>query len=403
MDIEAIKALPSFRHLRCFALAVELGGIGRAAEEIGMSQPAASNAIAQLEDLFGVALIVRNTGGNAPSLAGASLHVRTRRFLALLTEGLSEVCLEDARRTRLLAAIRRVHVSSLIAIAESGTFTSAAKYLGISGSALHRAAREFEKLLRCPLFQIHPDGIGVNSAGEALARMFRLAAQEMVQAHEELGQYKEISAAKITLGVLPLLPKRWIARVIARAILDYPGVAIELQEGNHAALVKDLRWGALDLIVGALPPSPSEEDITQEPLFKDPYVLVVRRGHPLTKARALNLQMLTEHDWVVPSHNLPRRAALERFFDTLPSRPRIWLDTSSPGTMIAVMEETDCITVLSRTQLFTDGAPNLEVLPVKFPDSGRKVGITRRRDWLPTPAQKSLLAALTETMPLAMP
>lgn len=165
-----------------------------------MSQPAASYAIARLEALFGAPLLIRNAGGSALTPAGELLHVRTRRFFALLAEGLSEVCTDEARRMRLIGAIRSVHIRGLIAVAEAGTFTNAAKQLNVSGPALHRVVREFEKLLRCQLFQIHAAGIGVNSAGEAMARHFRLATREMVQANEEIGRYSKAPMPRLRLA-----------------------------------------------------------------------------------------------------------------------------------------------------------------------------------------------------------
>jgi LysR family transcriptional regulator of gallate degradation len=397
---DSIDSVPALRHLRCFLLAAELGSIVRAAEEVGMSQPAASNAIARLEHAFGGALLVRRAGGSAPSAAGALLEVRARRFFALLDEAVSQLC-DPGRSSKVSMSIRRVHIRALIAVAETGSFSQAARRLGISGPALHRAARDLEGLLRCPLFQTQPQGIGVNTAGGSFARQLRLAASEIVQAHDEIGGQGKSASGRIAIGVLPLLPKRWIARVIAAAKRSEPDMRVELREGEHAALVRDLRWGALDLIVGALPPHPPEANILQQPLFADPYVLVVRRGHRLAKIRKLTPAMLATQDWIVPSPNLPRRGALERFFATLPGRPRIWLDTASPGTMIAAVAETDCVTLISRTQFLTDGAANLAILPLKMPDSGRTVGITRRRDWLATPAQRSFLEALSNTPPTA--
>jgi LysR family transcriptional regulator, regulator for genes of the gallate degradation pathway len=396
---DLVGVLPSLRQLRCFLLAAEHGSVGRAAEEIGMSQPAASNAVARLEAQFGARLLDRNTAGSVPTPAGEVLHVRAGRFFASLADAFSHVGSDERRSGHLAATMRRVHVRALIAVAETGTFTSAAARLAISGPALHRAARELETLVRAPLFQRRPNGIGVNATGESLARRFRLAAHEIVQAIEELGPNGRVSGTKITAGVLPLLPKRWMARAIVRAKRATAELAVELREASYATLVQELRWGSVDLIIGALPPDPPEADVTQKPLFADPYVLVVRRGHPLTRARRLTRAMLAKHDWVVPSDSLPRRAVVENFFATLPARPRIWLDTSSPGSMTAAVEETDCITLVSRTQLLMDGAPNLAILPVTVPDGGRTVGITQRRDWLPTPVQRAFVDALVRTSP----
>ena len=392
-----LEGLPNLRQLRCFALVVKHGGIGRAAEEIGMSQPAASHAISRLEDLIGTALLVRHPGGSTATRAGELLAVRIGRFLGRLEHALSSACGESAVRPQLLSALRMVHLRAHIAIAETGTFTRAARRLGVSAPALHRAARDLEQLLPRRLYRVGAEGIGVNAAGDALAQQMRLALQELAQAFEEMGHRDVAAPAPVTIGILPLMPKRWVARRIARAKARHPEARVELREGNQAALLQDLRRGDIDLIIGALPPSASGADVIQEPLFADPYVLVVRRGHPLADMASISPEMLAKHDWVVPSHNVPRRIAIERFFATLPVRPRIWLDTSSPGTMMAVLAETDCITLVSRTQLLMDGPAELSVLPVEVPHGGRMVGLTRRKDWLPTPVQQAFLNALSET------
>jgi hypothetical protein len=54
------------------------------------------------------------------------------------------------------------------------------------------------------------------------------------------------------VGIQPLLPKRWIAGVNARAKELHGDSRIEIREANFNVLLKDLRWGAIDFIVGAL-------------------------------------------------------------------------------------------------------------------------------------------------------
>jgi DNA-binding transcriptional LysR family regulator len=202
----------------------------------------------------------------------------------------------------------------------------------------------------------------------------------------------------VTLGILQLVPRRWIARALAHFKQRHPDISIGLREGDNAALSDELRWGALDLIAGALAPK-YDGGFVHEALFADPYVVVARQHHPLMQEPALRADMLTRYAWIVPSHTLPRRRVLEAFFETLPTRPDIWLDTSSPGTMMTIVAETDCITLLSRAQILTDDPAHLAVLPVQVPDNGRTVGLTSRADWLPTLAQRDFLLSLKETMP----
>lgn len=392
---------PSLRQLRCFLAAVETGSIGRAADEIALSQPAVSDAIARLEDAFGVPLLVRRIGGSAASADGVLLARRVRRLFAQLDQGLCTLQADRTLRLKSLVMLRMVHLRAHIAVAEHGTFARAAAHLGLSDAALHRSARALETLIGRDLYRRGADGIGSNAGAKILARHMRLALRELMQAHDEIGRRTAGAPARISMGILPLMPKRWVAGVIARTKAEHPEAGIALREGRYADLLQELHWGAIDVIVGALPPQAAAPDIVEEPLFADPYVLVVRKGHPLADVHTVTRTMLTEHDWVVPSHHLPRRAAIERFFSTLPARPRIWLDTSSPGTMMAVLAETDCITLISRTQWLMDGPADLVVLPVDGFDAGRTVGITRRHDWLPTAVQDRFLRALRESAPLA--
>jgi DNA-binding transcriptional LysR family regulator len=391
--------LPSLRQLRCFLLVEQEGSIGRAAEEMGITQPTASHAIGRLEKQVGAILLIRHADGTALSHTGELFAVRVLRFFDCLKQGISALQLTADLKPD--SKLRMVHLRAHVAIAECGTFTAAARSLGITGPALHRSARELETLLPRQLYKATKAGVGVNAVGEVFARQMRLALSELVQAREEIVHPRPSAPTPIAVGILPLLPKRWIAGVITRAKELHADSRIEIREGNYTVLLKELRWGAIDLIVGALQPSSSDADISQEPLFADPYVVVVRREHPLARLSLVEPEMLLEHDWVIPSYNLPRRAILEEFLSTLPKRPepaKIWLNTNSPGTTLAALAGTDCVTLMSRLQVLMDGL-DLAILPIAAPGSDRVVGISTRKDWLPTQRQQAFLQLCRDMSP----
>ncbi len=62
------------RHLRYFAAVIEEHSIGRAAERLGLTQPALSRQIKDLEREVGVPLLERDARGVSPTLAGDSLY-----------------------------------------------------------------------------------------------------------------------------------------------------------------------------------------------------------------------------------------------------------------------------------------------------------------------------------------
>jgi LysR family transcriptional regulator of gallate degradation len=94
---------------------------------------------------------------------------------------------------------------------------------------------------------------------------------------------------------------------------------------------------------------------------------------------------------------MPRRAAVEAMLQQLPRRPRLVVETSSLSMMMAMLMESDCITLLSRSQI-PPAHPGdaLVALDVNTPDARRTVGVTVRHDWLATAVQEAFLNQLRE-------
>jgi DNA-binding transcriptional LysR family regulator len=75
-----------------YLLAVEKhGGIGKAAEALGMSQPALTKAIQRVEAQAGLALFERTANGVAPTQAGALFMARARRIALEYEDALKEM------------------------------------------------------------------------------------------------------------------------------------------------------------------------------------------------------------------------------------------------------------------------------------------------------------------------
>lgn len=59
--------LPKTQHLVVFQEVIKSGSIGSAARQLGLTQPAVSKIISDIESYFGVEVMVRkNTGVNSP-------------------------------------------------------------------------------------------------------------------------------------------------------------------------------------------------------------------------------------------------------------------------------------------------------------------------------------------------
>ncbi|MCB0864898.1 MAG: LysR family transcriptional regulator [Solirubrobacterales bacterium] len=78
---------PELRHLRYFVAVAEELHFGRAAERVGVAQPALSQQVRRLEAMIGAELFARNTRAVALTPSGAALLPYARRALAEAEQG----------------------------------------------------------------------------------------------------------------------------------------------------------------------------------------------------------------------------------------------------------------------------------------------------------------------------
>jgi DNA-binding transcriptional LysR family regulator len=194
-----------------------------------------------------------------------------------------------------------------------------------------------------------------------------------------------------------MMPKQLLARAIGRMLRLHPGVEIEMEEGSHEYLMATLRNGTADFVIGALRGEGVAPDLIETALFEDPYVVVARSAHKLARAARIKDADLARQHWIIPPRGMPRYAALQALFARLPKRPDAVLETSSLAMMTSALAESDCLSVLSRSQAFTrEFNANIAVLPVEMPWPKRLVGTTTRAGWLPTRIQRRFLTLVRQ-------
>src|SRR5215468_7225045 len=393
--------IPSFRQLLVFEAVARTENVSRAATEVHVSQPAVTQAIARLEREIGAALFRRRNTGCYLTEGGEILQRRTARLFAQLDQALSELCVGIPRAgpANLRSIERKLsqpHVRALLAIAENGSFAAAARALAISEASIHRPARELERILRRPLFQRTAGGLTATRPAAELARRVRLAVQELERAVEEIEASQGRNRGHIRLGLLPLAGAFFVARALKDLGETYPDIRIEVIDGSFDFLIERLRSGGIDFIIGPVRGLHPGLGVVETVLFDDPYALVARRGHPLTRKRQIRRQDLVAYDWVAPPPDTPRRGAYDAIFAGA-SIPRSTLQTSSSNLTRAILTETDRITLLSRHESRAEEEMGfLTVLPFAVPHAARQVQVTTRTDWLPTAVQVRFLQALRD-------
>lgn len=397
--------LPHIRYLYVVSEIYRHGRISSASEAAHLSQPAATQSLARVEAILGVKLFERRPKGMVPTEAGEMFQKRLARILEHLRRGDS---LARKKATRGGSAVPRsafhkfcspVQVRALLAIARTGSFSQAAFELGVSQPGVHRAGRELAALSGLTLFDQTRGGVTLSTAAEAFAHQLRLAVSEFQQSVFEINEFLGRAKTRINLGSLPLSRTSILPSAIDELLGEVgAGMQVNCVDARYHALLKDLRFGELDFLLGALRfPNPAN-DVEQEELFVDDLVIVAAPTHPLAKRKSITLHDTLNYPWIAPPMDTPSGAYLtERLrIQEMPDTP-VRIISSSLVLLRGLLSRGDYISIASRRQIEVEAKNGaLTELPINLPGSGRAIGLTFRTGWSPTPLQKMFLDIIRE-------
>lgn len=392
---------PSLTQIRAFATVAKTKSLSKASAELNVSQSAITQAIAKLEAELGIFLFERRNKGSFLTETGSILNEYTQNFFVHLEEALrnfvpSPYCSNGAPLEAFVRRITKSQIVALIAIREARSFTQAARYAGVSQPSIHRSARSLEAQLNVELFCDTAHGSIVNERGAYLADRLHLAIREFEWAYEKIETQKRQVRGRILVGGLLLAGGGFLASAISQFASFYPDVNIDVSHGSYDVLLEKLRAGSLDFIVGLLKSPPPVDDVIEEALAPDSYVIAVRKNHPLAKRDKITREELASYDWVLPGPTAARRANFDRIFFGLPKIPRSNIESHSLSTILLLLVDSDRMTILTESQLMLDRklGHNLASLNYKLNQPSGFIGVTTRKDLKPTKNQLIFLEFL---------
>jgi DNA-binding transcriptional LysR family regulator len=373
-----------------FESVAHLQGFRRASEECHLSQPAVTQAIAKLEEQLGFPLLVRRASGSYLNEFGVAFHRRIQRLFTQIEEALVELGVPNGRVpiAQIASRISRSEIRSLIAIVENGSFAQAAQALEISQSSLQRSARDLERTLRIPLYIQTASGIVATQTAAEFAGKLKLALREIDWGVDEAEAARGNVGGEIVVGAMLLAGSVVLASVINEFASIYPNADVRILNGNAEDMLRELRAGDVDVVIGLLR-DPKSQGFAHKPLAETPYVVVARHEHPLVTKQNVTLADLTAFDWVIGTQGSSRRVRFEALFKGQP-RPRAHIETCSLPTMRLLLVHSNRLTLLTSYELMYE-EDALTAVPFGPIEPAPCIGLTMRDNWLPTQLQSGFI------------
>ncbi|HEX9858203.1 MAG TPA: LysR substrate-binding domain-containing protein, partial [Paracoccaceae bacterium] len=178
--------------------------------------------------------------------------------------------------------IKLRHIRAFLDIASAGNLSAVARAQGITQPALSRSLAELEVLLGLPLFLRQGRRLVLTEAGT----LFRRHASAGLLALEAGAQalHPGNSGGRLRVGVLPTVATRLFPAIALQFRTLSPDVTLAVESGPHGHLLRLLREGTIDLMVGRMPEAREMADLSFDHLYEEDVVLAARARHPLAAA-----------------------------------------------------------------------------------------------------------------------
>jgi LysR family hydrogen peroxide-inducible transcriptional activator len=284
----------------------------------------------------------------------------------------------------------------LLALAKYGHFGRAAEACAVTQPALSMQIRDLERKLGVAVVERRPGDVVLTDVGREIARR----AEDVLTASRDLVDFAHhrsgLLTGRLTLGVIPSLAPYLLPRILPELQTRFPELRLELRETQTRQLVEDIKSGALDTAMLALPVG--EPDIDTIELFEDLFLLAVPSGDPRVETKRVAVDDIDQSRLILLEEGHCLRDQALAFCATA-ARSRTHgaggtaFGASSLTTVMQMVANGYGVTLIPQIAADVERRDGrVKFLRLEDPQPGRSIGLVFRR----TSPRKADFAALGE-------
>jgi DNA-binding transcriptional LysR family regulator len=273
---------------------------------------------------------------------------------------------------------------------------AAAQDLGITQPALTKAIRRLEESFGVPLFDRQARGVSPTVYGNALLRHARDVKAALGAACEEVEALRSGSAGFVKVGAGPSWQDAVLPEAIAELRTDNPKIRVHVTGAGDNQLKEQLKSGALDLVLAAVPETPRlEPELAWRPLLADEYCVIADVRHPLRKRKMMRPEDLLAYPWILPSSSTYMVGRLHHLLQAARvPMPVPAIETDVISLKLALMRGSDYLSYHAAAHLASMDSGRIQPLDVPGTRAVRHAGLITRQGIELGPAAQALVAIL---------
>jgi LysR family transcriptional regulator, hydrogen peroxide-inducible genes activator len=273
----------------------------------------------------------------------------------------------------------------IVALHQTGHFGKAADRCHVSQPTLSIAIKKLEDDLNVALFERSRNQVRATPLGLKIIEQAHLVLEQAHRIRELADQGKDPLGSRLSIGAIFTVGPYLFPCFVPELHRLAPSMPLYIEESYTAVLREKLRASELDTIVIALPFT--EPDVVTQPLYDEPFVVVMPGDHPLAKLDKIPQKKLAQETVLLLGEGhcfrdqvLTACPALRTSLNNTDAQLQSVVEGSSLETLKHMVASRLGITVLplSAAQIVPYGEGMLAVRPFADPQPRRTVALAWR-------------------------
>ncbi|HEX2918702.1 MAG TPA: LysR family transcriptional regulator, partial [Edaphobacter sp.] len=194
------------------------------------------------------------------------------------------------------------HLRYLVATAEHGSFSAAARRLNVAQSAISEQLSDLEQEIQVQLFTRTPRRTNLTPTGEIFLAEARRILAESDKAIETARRAQRGEIGSLNIGFFAGSVGLNIPRLIRAFRKQYPGVRLSLVEMTSTRQWQALVNGEIDIGFTRRVEPEFRTELISELIHQDPIIAIVPKGHPVARG-PVDLRDLASEPFVLSSRD----------------------------------------------------------------------------------------------------
>ncbi len=180
------------------------------------------------------------------------------------------------------------HLEQIVAICRAGSFSGAAKELGIAQPTLSKSIGRLEARLGIQLFERSNASARPTIYGQFVADHAAALLQNVTTLGHELEQLARGEAGSLRIGAGPATRLHPLPKLIGKVARAFPRLQIVTRFARVNLMMRALRTGKLDVVFCNGELATEQDDLIRIRVLDDRYIAVARAGHAALQAQPLS-------------------------------------------------------------------------------------------------------------------